>query len=88
VEPSAERDRVNKKYARKSRWYYALWIGCMTATVVATIAAHRSWAFALGAALAFAGTEYRNFRLRENARRFADPSSLRGPGGQEASGAS
>jgi hypothetical protein len=71
MDPQAELDRVIAKYPRTPWWGYVLWVVALGAVITWSILNDRSWAFSLGILLGFFGTEFRNYRIRQNARRFA-----------------
>lgn len=71
MDPQTELGRVSAKYPRTPWWGYLAWLVAMGSVIIWSVLTDRSWAFSGGILLGFFGTEYRNYRLRENARRFA-----------------
>jgi hypothetical protein len=71
VDPQAEYERVVAKYPPSRWWELAAYVVVLGGLITWSLLDDRSWAFAAGGLLAVFGNEYRNYRLRENARRFA-----------------
>lgn len=71
MDAKAELERVSAKYPRTPWWGYVAWSLAMGSVVAWSIITDRSWAFSGGILLGFFVVEYRHYRVRENARRFA-----------------
>lgn len=72
LDPAAEHERVREKYAPMSPSDVALYVLAVSLLAIVSLFRQVNWFFFAGVIVAAATWELTKFRLRRNARRFAD----------------